>query len=340
MLKKSVIPAAGYGTRFLPATKAQPKEMLPVIDKPVIQYVVEEAIEAGLDDILIITGRGKRAIIDHFDRSMEMEYFLKDKGKEDLLEHLRNISELADIYTIRQKESRGLGDAITYARKHIDKDAFAVMLGDTILESFTNRNCAGQLVDMYYRVRRPIIAVEKVPLSKVSRYGIVVGKEVAPRTFLIERLVEKPSPETAPSNLAIMGRYILTPEIFDYLDNTPQGKGGELQLTDALNTMAQNEQIFAYQFEGRRHDIGNRLDYLKSTVLMALKRPDLMDEFRAFVQEVLLLDDPSQYGRFGEEQDLVIETAARMAGEKTSSDAADSATVPEDTAAKKSGRKA
>ncbi len=296
MIKKAVIPAAGYGTRFLPATKAQPKEMMPVIDTPVIQYVVEEALQANVDDIMIVTGRGKRAIIDHFDRSMEMEYFLKEKGKTELLEHLRNISELADIYTIRQKQSNGLGDAIKYARRHTADEAFVVMLGDTILESFTDKNCAGQLIETYNRIRRPIIAVEQVPTEKVHRYGVIKGKEVEPGVYLIEELVEKPRPEERPSNLAICGRYILTPEIFGYLDKTACGKGGEVQLTDALNMMAKNEQIFAYQFKGRRHDIGNRLDYLKSTVLLALQRPDLKDEFRAFVQEVLSLDDPRRYG--------------------------------------------
>ncbi|MCX7046700.1 MAG: UTP--glucose-1-phosphate uridylyltransferase GalU [Candidatus Sumerlaeota bacterium] len=287
MIKKAVIPAAGFGTRFLPATKAQPKEMLPIIDTPVIQYVVEEALAAGLDDILIITGRGKHSIINHFDRSMEMEYYLKDKGRDDLVEQLQKISELADIYTIRQKQTNGLGDAILYARQHIANDPFCVMLGDTIMETFGERNCTGQLIDMFQRVRRPIIAVEEVPRERVDRYGIVSGKEVAPNTYLIERLVEKPKPDEAPSNLAITGRYLLTPEIFLYLDRTPKGLGGELQLTDALNLMCAHEQIFAYKFDGRRHDIGNRLDYLKTTVLFALKRPDLKDKFRAFLETVL-----------------------------------------------------
>jgi len=297
MIKKAVIPAAGYGTRFLPATKAQPKEMLPVIDTPVIQYVVEEAIQSGLDDILIITGRGKRAIIDHFDRSMEMEYFLRDRGKEDVVKQLRDISELADIYTIRQKEPNGLGDAIMYARRHIGDDAFAILLGDTIMESFTERNCAGQLIDIFQRVRRPVIAVEEVPLDRVDRYGIILGKEVSPNTYLIERLVEKPKPSEAPSNLAISGRYILTPEIFDYLAKTPKGLGGEVQLTDALNLMCRKEQIFAFKFDGRRHDIGNRLDYLKSTVMFALRREDLKEQFRSFLHDILTFDDPRQYGR-------------------------------------------
>ena len=297
MIKKAVIPAAGYGTRFLPATKAQPKEMLPIIDTPVIQIVVEEALASGIDDILLITGRGKRAIDDHFDRSLEMEFILEQRGKHDLVKHLRDISELANIHTIRQKETKGLGDAILYARQHIDDQPFVVMLGDTIIESFDDRQCTRQLIDIYTRIRRPIIAVEEVPKDKVSRYGIISGKEVSDGIFLLDRLVEKPSPAQAPSNLAIAGRYILSPEIFNYLDRTPKGFGGELQLTDALNLMCENEQIFAFRFDGRRHDIGDRLDYLKSTVMFALKREDLRDEFRAFLEEIMRLDDPSLYGR-------------------------------------------
>jgi UTP--glucose-1-phosphate uridylyltransferase len=297
VIKKAVIPAAGYGTRFLPATKAQPKEMLPIIDTPVIQMVVQEALQSGIDDVLLITGRGKRAIDDHFDRSLEMEYYLREKGKTEELKQLLDISELINIHTIRQKQTNGLGDAITYARQHIGDEAFAVLLGDTVIESFNDRQCTQQLIDMYARIRRPIIAVEEVPDDKVSRYGIISGRMVAENTYLIDRLVEKPSPEEAPSRLAISGRYILSPEIFDYLDKTPKGVGGELQLTDALNLMCENEQIFAFKFDGRRHDIGNRLDYLKSSVMFALKRGDLKDEFRAFLQEILSLEDLNQYGR-------------------------------------------
>lgn len=297
MIKKAVIPAAGYGTRFLPATKAQPKEMLPLIDTPVIQVVVEEALQSGINDILLITGRGKRAIDDHFDRSLEMEYYLKEKGKTEELKQLLDISELINIHTIRQKQTNGLGDAISYARQHVDDQAFVVMLGDTVIESFNERQCTRQMIDTYQRIRRPIIAVEEVAPDKVNRYGIVAGSEVGKDTFLIDRLVEKPSPEEAPSNLAIAGRYILSPEIFDYLEKTPRGVGGEVQLTDALNMMCENEQIFAFKFNGRRHDIGNRLDYLKSTVMFALKRPDLSEQFREFLLEILELDDPSQHGR-------------------------------------------
>ena len=283
MIEKAVIPAAGYGIRFLPATKAQPKEMLPIVDTPTIQMVVEEAVASGIDDILIITGRGKRAIEDHFDRSFELEHELEEKGDEGLLKKMRDISDLADIHYIRQKELNGLGDAISYARMHIDSDPFVVLLGDTLIDSETP--CTRQLMEVYKRFRKSIVGVEEVPLEKVSRYGVVDGKEVEKSVFLIKDLIEKPEVSEAPSNLAIGGRYILTPEIFDYIDRTPPGKGGEIQLTDAIRLMCQREAVYAYKFEGKRHDIGNRLDYLKAIVDFALKREDIGKGFKEYIKQ-------------------------------------------------------
>lgn len=282
MIRKAVIPAAGFGTRFLPATKAQPKEMMPVIDTPVIQLVVEEAIASGLDDIVMITGRGKRAIEDHFDRSVELEFLLEKAGETELLEEIRDISELADIHYIRQKEMRGLGDAVLRARMHIDEEPFVILLGDTVLQA--EPPCSRQLIDLYHRVRRPIIAVEEAPMERISRYGVIAGREVEPGLYLIESLVEKPRPEEAPSNLAISSRYLLTPDIFACLERVQPGRKGEVQLTEALNLMAEQQQIFAYKFAGKRYDIGNPLDYLKATVEFALRRKDLGEDFGTFLK--------------------------------------------------------
>jgi len=284
MIRKAVIPAAGFGTRFLPATKAQPKEMMPVIDTPVIQLVVEEAINSGLDDIVMITGRGKRAIEDHFDRSVELELLLESAGEKDLLRKIQDISELADIHYLRQKQMRGLGDAVLRARMHIDEEPFVILLGDTVLRA--DPPCARQMIDLYNRVRRPIIAVEEAPMEKISRYGVIKGRQVEDGLFLIESLVEKPKPEEAPSNLAISSRYLLTPDIFDLLEKVQPGKKGEIQLTDALNMLAQQQQIFAYKFSGKRHDIGNPLDYLKATVEFALEREDLGADFRRYLESL------------------------------------------------------
>lgn len=287
MISKAVIPAAGLGTRFLPATKAQPKEMLPIIDTPVIQFVVEEAVRSGIEDVLIITGRSKRAINDHFDRSFELEQFLTDRKEHDLLRQIRNISELVRLFSVRQKEQRGLGDAILYAQQHVNNEPFAVLLGDTIVESDNDTPVTQQLMHLYAQVRAPLIAVEEVPHDKVSRYGIIAGEEVENGLYRLKRLVEKPSLDKAPSNLAIAGRYILTPGIFGYLEHTAPGKAGEIQLTDALNAMARQEQVFAWRMTGRRYDIGNRLDYLKTTVEFALRRKDVGGEFWEFLKEAV-----------------------------------------------------
>jgi UTP--glucose-1-phosphate uridylyltransferase len=287
VITKAVIPAAGRGTRFLPATKAQPKEMLPIIDTPVIQFVVEEAVQAGIEDVLIITGREKRAIGDHFDRSSALEHHLEERNEFALLRQIRNISELVRLFAVRQKEQRGLGDAILYAQPHVNEEPFAVLLGDTIVESANNRPVTQQLIHLFAQVRTTILAVEEVPHDKVGRYGIIDGEEIEPGLFRLNRLVEKPSPDEAPSNLAIAGRYVLTPRIFDYISHTDPGKSGEIQLTDALNDMAGREQVHAWRMEGRRYDIGNRLDYLKTTVEFALRREDLAEPFRKFLKDIL-----------------------------------------------------
>lgn len=279
---KAVIPAAGFGTRFLPATKAQPKEMLPVFDKPTIQYVVEEAVASGIDDILIITGKGKRSIEDHFDRSFELEHFLRENGKIDYLNEVENISEMADIYYVRQKEQRGLGDAIYCARKHIDGEPFAVLLGDTITRS--KIPCIKQLMDVFYEYGSSTIAIEEIDEERIGRYGIIKGTKITDFLYKIEDLVEKPKIHEAPSNLGIIGRYILAPEIFDCIRETPPGVGGEIQLTDAMRFL---EEIYGFVFEGKVHDIGNKVDWLKSSVELALENEEVGDELREYLIEIL-----------------------------------------------------
>lgn len=283
---KAVIPAAGFGTRFLPATKAQPKEMLPIVDKPTIQFVVEEAINSGLEDIIIITGRGKRAIEDHFDRSFELEFELEKKGKHDLLKHVRDISELADIHYLRQKEMKGLGHAVLCARDHVGDHPFAVLLGDTIVES--NPPCTKQIIGYYEKYKKSIIAVEAVPPEKVGNYGIVDVEPVSKGIYRIKDLVEKPSLDEAPSNLGIIGRYILTPEIFEVLEKTPPGKGGEIQLTDALKTLSDKQGMYACEFSGTRYDIGNKLDYLTACVELGLKNKEIGGKFREYLKNLKL----------------------------------------------------
>lgn len=281
-VRKAVIPAAGLGTRFLPATKVQPKEMLPIIDTPTIQYVIEEVIESGITDILIITGKGKRSIEDHFDRSWELEQALEEAGDLQALENIQKISNMAEIHYIRQKVCNGLGDAIYYAKQHVAGEPFVVLLGDTLVSS-TDVPCTRQLMDFYRKWRCPVIGVEQVPREKVINYGIIDGKKIDDRTSMVHDLVEKPDVDSAPSNLAVGGRYILTPDIFDYIEKTPPGKKNELQLTDALRLMAKEQTIYAYEFAGKRHDIGNRLDYIKTTIEFALKRDDLREELTEFL---------------------------------------------------------
>ena len=285
MIKKAVIPAAGLGTRFLPATKAQPKEMLPIIDRPTIQYVVQEAVDSGIEDILIITGKGKRAIEDHFDRNFELETRLEEKEDQLLLDEMRRLSDMANLHYVRQRELNGLGDAIRYARHHVGNEPFAVLLGDTIMDSVIP--VTQQLIDTYAQYGGSVIAVEEVPHDKVNRYGIVGGKSLSGRILQLDTLVEKPSLADAPSNLAIAGRYILTPEIFAMLEQTPVGKNNEIQLTDAMLLLLRRENLYAHRIEGKRHDIGNKLDFLKTTVEFALKRPEFADKFRAFLEEIV-----------------------------------------------------
>ncbi len=284
MVKKAVIPAAGLGTRFLPATKASPKEMLPIIDTPTIQYVVQEAVDSGIEDILIISGRGKRAIEDHFDRNFELEERIKDK-EDAMYDEVRNLSNLANIHFIRQKEINGLGDAIYYARQHTGNEPFAVLLGDTIIDSVIP--VTQQLIDIYDQYESSVIAVEEVPRDKVSRYGIVGGEELNEKLMRLNALIEKPSIETAPSNLAIAGRYILTPGIYKALEKTPKGKNNELQLTDALVELLKKEAIYAQTFEGKRYDIGNKLDFIKTTIEYALKRKEFSSKVLAFMKEII-----------------------------------------------------
>jgi len=283
---KAVIPAAGLGTRFLPATKAQPKEMLPIVDKPAIQFVVEEAINSGIDDIIIITGRGKRAIEDHFDRSFELEYFLRERGKLDLLKQVVDISELADIHYLRQKEMKGLGHAVYCARDHIGNEPFAVLLGDSIVNAHVP--CTRQMMNYHHRFKGSIIAVEEVAPDKISNYGVIDPEPLDAGVFRIKDLVEKPRPEDAPSNLGIIGRYILTPAIFDIIKNTTPGKGGEVQLTDALRALRQEEEMYACKFQGKLYDIGNKLDYLKASVEMGLENKEIGSKFREYLKDLEL----------------------------------------------------
>ncbi|MFV2040501.1 MAG: UTP--glucose-1-phosphate uridylyltransferase GalU [Candidatus Hydrothermarchaeales archaeon] len=282
---KAVIPAAGLGTRFLPITKAQPKEMLPVYNKPTIQYVVEEIIHSGIDDILIITGKNKRAIEDHFDRSFELETSLKNNEKTAYLREIEAISSV-DIHYIRQKEQQGLGDAINTAQKYVGDSPFAVLLGDTI--TLAETPCTRQMMDVYEKFNAPIIAVEKIPRKKTGSYGIIsYEKTDEDGIFLINDLVEKPEPAHAPSDYGIIGRYILTPEIFDCLDRTAPGVGGEIQLTDALRLLNRKGPMYAYEFTGRRYDIGNLVDWLKSTVELAIADPSINEEFTRFLRGVV-----------------------------------------------------
>jgi len=284
-VRKAVIPAAGLGVRFLPATKAQPKEMLPIVDKPTIQYIIEEAIASGIEDILIITGRNKRAIEDHFDKSLELEYQLKEKGKFDLLQMVQDISELVDIYYVRQKEPLGLGHAIYCARQFIGDEPFAVLLGDDIIRSRVP--CLKQLIDLYEDLQSTIVAVMEVPEEDVSKYGIINAIPERSKVFRLIDLVEKPPAESAPSRLAVMGRYIINPRIFSILAETKPGAGGEIQLTDALKVLCREQPMYGLAYEGRRYDVGDKLGYLQATVEFALARPDLAEGFREYLKTVL-----------------------------------------------------
>lgn len=284
MIRKAVIPAAGFGTRLLPASKSQPKEMLPIVDTPAIQYVVEEAVASGITDILMIIGKGKRAIEEHFDRNFDLENELTAKHKERELADLRRISNLADIHFIWQKELNGLGDAVSYARHHVGNEPFAVLLGDTLVQS--DSPVTQQLMLAYDRYQESVVALEEVPMDKVNRYGIVKGKCIDGPIFLVEDFVEKPAPGEAPSNLAIAGRYVLTPEIFDYIAHTQRGKNNEIQLTDAMRLLVADRAMYGLRFNGRRFDIGNRLDFVKTNVEFALTRDDMKDDMAEFIRNL------------------------------------------------------
>jgi UTP--glucose-1-phosphate uridylyltransferase len=283
-VSKAVIPAAGLGTRFLPATKAQPKEMLPLLDKPAIQYVVEEAVRAGLTDIIIITGRGKHAIVDHFDRSFELEHFLEAKGKFDELKQVREISDMATIHYIRQRDPLGLGHAVAAAEGHVGAEPFAVLLGDDLMAE--SNPLLEEMLRVHDRYGRSVLAAMEVARDEISLYGCIEPEFVENETIArVRSIVEKPSAEDAPSNLAAIGRYVLTPEIFDCLRATQPGVGGELQLTDAINLLAQEQAVYAYTFEGGRYDVGNKLDYVKATIEMAVDREDIGPDIRRWLAE-------------------------------------------------------
>jgi UTP--glucose-1-phosphate uridylyltransferase len=276
-----VLPAAGLGTRFLPATKAQPKEMLPLVDKPLIQYVVEEAVAAGIEDIIIVTGRGKSAIEDHFDVSFELERFLEDRGQKEELARVRAISDLIQVSYVRQKEALGLGHAVGVSEHLVGDEPFAVMLGDDLIDS--DVPCIKQMLNVFEKEQGPVLAVMRVPGDEISSYGVIAGERIGERLYRIRDMVEKPPAQEAPSDLAIIGRYILTPDIFPHLASTAKDERGEIQLTNGLRSLASQRPVYGYEFEGRRHDCGNKLGFLKASVEYALKRPDLGEAFRAYL---------------------------------------------------------
>ena len=284
-IRKAIIPAAGLGTRFLPATKAQPKEMLPIVDKPTLQYIIEEAVASGIEEILIITGRNKKSIEDHFDKSVELELELEAKGKADLLAEVRKISEMANIYYIRQKEPRGLGHAIYCAQSFISNEPFAVLLGDDIV--YAQKPCLQQMLEIHQQYQTTILGVQEVAPEDVNKYGIIEGKKIGERVYQVKDLVEKPVREVAPSNVAILGRYIINPTIFTLLEHTRPGAGGEIQLTDALKELAKQETMYAYNFEGRRYDVGAKQGFLEATVEFALRRADLREDFLSYLEEIM-----------------------------------------------------
>ena len=285
-IRKAIIPAAGLGTRFLPATKAQPKEMLPIVDKPTLQYIIEECVASGIEEILIITGRNKKSIEDHFDRSVELEMELEKSGKEEMLKMVREISDMVNIHFIRQKEPRGLGHAILCAKTFVGNEPFAVLLGDDVVYN-DNKPCLKQLIDCYEEYKTSVLGVQTVEPQDVNKYGIVGGLHIEDRVYKVKNLIEKPAVEEAPSNVAILGRYIITPKIFEILENTKPGKGNEIQLTDALLELIKHEAMYAYDFEGRRYDVGDKLGFLQATVEYALRKKELRDGFVEYLQTII-----------------------------------------------------
>ena len=283
-VKKAIIPAAGLGTRFLPATKAQPKEMLPIVDKPTIQYIIEEAVEAGIQDIIIVTGRNKRSIEDHFDRSIELELELERGAKLEMLYMVKEISEMANIHYIRQKEPRGLGHAILAARHFIGDEPFAVLLGDDVVVS--KQPCLGQMLDVFREYQTSILGVQTVAREVVDKYGIIAGKQVDDRVYKVTDMVEKPSLEEAPSNVAVLGRYIITPEIFRFLETQDAGRGGEIQLTDALKRLAKEQAMYAYDFKGHRYDVGTKAGFIQANIEFALRTDELREEMKDYLKRL------------------------------------------------------
>ena len=284
-VKKAIIPAAGFGTRLLPATKSQPKEMIPIVDKPVIQYVIEEAVESGITDILMVIGKGKRAIEEHFDHNFELEYNLAQKGKQKQLEMIKRISDMANIHFVWQKELNGLGDAVRYGRLHVGNEPFAVLLGDTILDSNTDKPVMRQIMEVYERYQASVIALEEVPRSLTHRYGVMGGSAMdSPGLYKVDQWIEKPRPEDAPSNLVIAGRYVFTPEIFDFLEVIPTGVNNEIQLTDAMLLLLKTQDMYGLHFDGKRFDVGNKLDFIKTNLLFGLKRKEFKEPLREWLE--------------------------------------------------------
>ena len=280
-VRKAIIPAAGLGTRFLPVTKAQPKEMLPIVDKPTIQYIIEEAVASGIEDIIIVTGRSKRSIEDHFDKSVELELELEKTGKEEMLKMVRDISEMANIHTIRQKEPRGLGHAIYTARHFIGNEPFAVLLGDDVVVS--KKPCLLQMLEVYNEYQTSVLGVQKVAHEVVNKYGIVNCRSVDDRVYKVHDLVEKPKIEDAPSDIAILGRYIITPEIFSYLEDQDAGTGGEIQLTDSLRRLSKDQAMYCYDFMGHRYDVGTKIGFLQANIEFALRNPEVSGDMREYL---------------------------------------------------------
>lgn len=285
-VRKAVIPAAGWGTRFLPATKSSPKEMLPIVDTPTIQYIVEEAVKSGIDQICIITSPYKKAIEDHFDRTLELERLLEKGGKTEALEDVKKIGEMARVVSIRQKEALGLGHAIACAESFVGDEPFAVLLGDDIVYN-DERPCIGQLIDIYNKYGKSVLGTQTVPHEDICKYGCVAGEKIEDRIYSVSDMVEKPKPEEAPTDVAVLGRYVITPEIFEYIRNTKPGAGGEIQLTDALCSLAKEQGMYAYDFEGRRYDVGDKQGYLQATVEYALRRDDLKEAFSEYLKGIV-----------------------------------------------------
>lgn len=283
-VRKAIIPAAGLGTRFLPATKAQPKEMLPIVDKPTIQYIIEEAVAAGIEDIIIITGRSKRSIEDHFDRSIELELELERSGKEESLKMVREIADMANVHYIRQKEPRGLGHAVLVAKQFIGNEPFAVLLGDDVVVS--KQPCIGQMMEQFDKYQSSILGVQTVPREVVNKYGIIDGVPVEERLYQVKDMVEKPPVEKAPSEVAVLGRYIITPEIFEYLETQGAGCGGEIQLTDALKRLAKDQEVYAYDFKGHRYDVGSKIGFLQANIEFALRNDELREEMKSYLDKL------------------------------------------------------